>query len=875
MKKLLSLVLALSMILGSFGMAFAATPSDVVGEDCETAVAVLMDLGVVTGYKDGSYRPESIVTRAEMATLIVKALGLDGYAKGTSKFSDMNGHWADGYVAYANSMGILAGYSDGTFRPNATVTYDQAITMIINSLGYTAECLNGTYPGAYISKAKTLGILDGVKSGSTGANRGDIAIMLYNSLDQAIGKVNADGDWVASAISFDSKGNVSEYDTMLSRLDASVYDASKAAYPMESVDDDAFVLTDDMADDAVANVNAYIGSVVSAYVNDDDEILAIKEVFSTFLTGSFNSAGDTFEANEGDFDLSLTKGKEEVTATFLNAVDKAVVGTVDGVEIKADMDGNDLAGIDDASITLAVDLSGKKIKEIYTVSYWKVTEEAVVDKDDISDIKNNHQLLGIDLPEDDDDDLDLNAVEFYGISSYDDIEEDDVVYVYAKGGDSDEEAIRVAVGSTKVTGEVSRVKFDGDDVNKITVNGKEYKFSGRKLALNGVDSEVTQSQINKIESGDDVELYLDAYGYIYDFERTGNSATDYAVVLKWENKDGDKISSDPKLKLFLADGTVATYNVDDDDDTDFSGYVLDTDGKWITTGNNGIYKGMLIKYGLNKSNEIDSLEAVGNTDDELTVYKNVNVTKDVSEKGYWNGKAIAENAALFTFDGTDFTDDEDDYSVVSFKGLCGSDDVTARAYIVDDNEIVAMMMDDDFTSGDGVWGVVDGRAKNSSDAGAEIDLWIDGALVTYNADKDDAYPQATGNRLFKVEFDTNGDISDMILFDDELEDDDELRKVEAEITTTRSATLSSSTFKCADMIESTSNGKGGNSAITNKTVNDLTIDSDVVIYRMDDNGDWNKGSKSDLRNLSVGDKVTFYDVFDNDGVYDIVIIIKK
>ena len=124
MKKVLSLVLVLSMILGSFGMVFAATPSDVVGRDCEAAVAVLTDLGVVSGYKDGTYKPEGIVTRAEMATLIVKALGLEGYATGTSRFSDMSGNWADGYVAYANTLGILSGYADGTFRPNQTVTCD-------------------------------------------------------------------------------------------------------------------------------------------------------------------------------------------------------------------------------------------------------------------------------------------------------------------------------------------------------------------------------------------------------------------------------------------------------------------------------------------------------------------------------------------------------------------------------------------------------------------------------------------------------------------------------------------------------------------------------------------------------------------------------
>jgi hypothetical protein len=56
MRKVLSFVLVLSLVLGSFGMAFAATPalSDVAGQDCEDAVNVLTELGVVQGYPDGS-----------------------------------------------------------------------------------------------------------------------------------------------------------------------------------------------------------------------------------------------------------------------------------------------------------------------------------------------------------------------------------------------------------------------------------------------------------------------------------------------------------------------------------------------------------------------------------------------------------------------------------------------------------------------------------------------------------------------------------------------------------------------------------------------------------------------------------------------------
>ena len=101
MKKVLSLVLALSLVLGTFAFTpvFAASFDDVAGEACEDAVNVLTELGVVTGYEDGTYKPENIVTRAEMAVLVVNALGLEDYvtSTATSSFTDMSGYgWAEG-----------------------------------------------------------------------------------------------------------------------------------------------------------------------------------------------------------------------------------------------------------------------------------------------------------------------------------------------------------------------------------------------------------------------------------------------------------------------------------------------------------------------------------------------------------------------------------------------------------------------------------------------------------------------------------------------------------------------------------------------------------------------------------------------------------
>ena len=159
MKKVLSIVLSIAMVVClAPTMAFAATTSasssaaysDIEGTACEGAVNVLSALKVVDGFTDGTYKPEQTVTRAQMAKLIVTALGVADYATAkTSKYTDMGAAtWAIPYVEYASNLNIVNGVGHGKFNPNGLVTYEQAATMIVRALGYTDQCkeMNGTWP---------------------------------------------------------------------------------------------------------------------------------------------------------------------------------------------------------------------------------------------------------------------------------------------------------------------------------------------------------------------------------------------------------------------------------------------------------------------------------------------------------------------------------------------------------------------------------------------------------------------------------------------------------------------------------------------------------------------------------------------------------
>ena len=126
MKKILALVLALTLALGTFSFAAAAVPEDVAGTDYEDAVARLGALGIIVGYPDGTFRPEQPVTRAEFAKIMVSALGIGEaaqYAAGPTRFPDVPAdHWASGYINVAVDVGVVVGYPDGTFLPENQVT---------------------------------------------------------------------------------------------------------------------------------------------------------------------------------------------------------------------------------------------------------------------------------------------------------------------------------------------------------------------------------------------------------------------------------------------------------------------------------------------------------------------------------------------------------------------------------------------------------------------------------------------------------------------------------------------------------------------------------------------------------------------------------
>ena len=141
LKKVLALVLAFACAFTMFAGAAFTDQADI-KVDSEV-VDTLVSLGVINGYTDGSFKPNDTVTRAEMAKMIyVLRTGnsdASAYNDDYSTFADIKGHWARGYVKYCQSLGIIAGQSATTFAPDQTVTAQEAAKMLLVTLGYDAQ----------------------------------------------------------------------------------------------------------------------------------------------------------------------------------------------------------------------------------------------------------------------------------------------------------------------------------------------------------------------------------------------------------------------------------------------------------------------------------------------------------------------------------------------------------------------------------------------------------------------------------------------------------------------------------------------------------------------------------------------------------------
>lgn len=677
MKKVLSLVLVLTLVLGSFGAAFAAVDlDDVAGEDCEDAVKTLVALGVVKGFPDGTFKPDRAITKAELASMLINVLGYaDLVTEGTrSGFSDTIGHWAEPEVALAAGQQIVNGLPDGRFQPDKVVSYDEAITMIVRALGYNDTCLKGTWPTKYKIKAADLKITEDVKMRSAEADRGGVAILVNNALTCATVTVNKDGDIEKEKIGEDSDDKPI-YEMLLDKV-GKKEDIIVTPDTIDK-DDKAYI-------ESVVDLKQYMYETITTYQNEDDEIVYVSDTETATMEGIFKGIDE--DKNE----IKVKVGEKTKRIALKNVTNAAIFynGAESDLDIERDIK-------KDAKIKLVFpDYKGNP--DIDEPCKGIVVNDAVntvlVEDEFDSDYPEDFNGIALPLTEDDDDNdiVDLDNLIIEGdATSLEDIEKNDIINVYSSEDDIGDEpdSLKLVVTRNSVEGKATKVKKDDKGkVEEAKIDGKYYDVG--EYAINNDGGKVilgAEGTFFLDENGDIVawtgdSVLLDDYAYVIALDTGDPSGFDKedAPRIKMVNDEGDKVvydfqlKKDGKTKVLDEDGEETEEECDKYKKVGDAEIVVKEDSKGekvIAIKDIDGFDDKIVKYKVNNDNEITDivrLDGEGRIDHSELVDAKKSAKFDDEMLNYEYD--FTSKTVIINYDSSD-----DDYSVVDFEDL--SDDV--------------------------------------------------------------------------------------------------------------------------------------------------------------------------------------------------------
>ena len=188
-KILLSIILVISAL---FTINFSSASASASFKDISSSyraykeISYLAQGNIVLGDANGYFNPSRKVTRAEAAAMIGRAIGLNG-TKRSTVFKDVgSSNFASGYIMSAHEKGIISGYSDKSFRPNANITRAEMALLISRAFGYSKD----DSTDSAILALKSRGISQGYANGDFGADdniiRADFAVFLARAINYSL-----------------------------------------------------------------------------------------------------------------------------------------------------------------------------------------------------------------------------------------------------------------------------------------------------------------------------------------------------------------------------------------------------------------------------------------------------------------------------------------------------------------------------------------------------------------------------------------------------------------------------------------------------------------------------------------------------------------
>ena len=627
LKKVLALVLAFACAFTMF--AGAASYSDKADIKATTAVDMLSSLGVIQGYEDGSFKPNTTVTRAQMAKMIFTIMNggndnANAYASLPTKFTDLpTAAWAQGYVRYLQNTGIIAGKSVTKFAPNDTVTGLEAAKMVLVAAGYNAQKA-GLTGAAWAQNTMKYGQLNNLFEDvdadlNAALPRQYAAQILYNALDMKRVVWSNDINDFKNATDVSGEKTIGEkymdlYKTSAEVLTSVKKTSGKDTYEIKLADEVKYA--DDKKEQEFTKVPTDVSDLLGLKVkvlvrvktNGDQDVYGVyadddSKVIATGTVGQLESVG---AASDKKTKLAGTEYKMDDTRNGLKVIYANQGQSTDKLsKIEGQKDISEVAG----TVKL-VDTNGNNKVDTVVVTPAVVGQVTYAGSKSVT-ISNKVGSKDID---------DLDIYEGYAKDDWTVVTSD----TYTASGDT--AVAKIDVTTAKVTS----TKKNNSTVTEVKVNDEWYKIADN-------------AEVDTLKAGNTYDFAI-VGNYVVNADETEADSSDVLVVTDFEDaKNGMQSSTTQKVKAYFLDGSSKTITVekldliaDDGKDEEDVSAVNSIDA-------NDVNK--LYSYST-RSNGNYTLKALGK--DNKAGYESISNTSTtgVDSKNRVDGKLISDNAVV-------------------------------------------------------------------------------------------------------------------------------------------------------------------------------------------------------------------------------------
>lgn len=597
----------------------------------------MMSLGVISGYPDGSFKPDNDVTRAEFLVMLMRMLKMDNLTASESKYTDVqDDHFARGAIEAATSLGICHGYGNGKFGPDDHVTYVQAVKMLMSTMGYAFIAdEKGGYPNGYMAAAREEDIYVSENiSMDDNLTRAMTAELLCNALDVGLYMQNGKGGIVRD----NNRTILTEYyngDLMRGYVEAS-NDASvngdKAGYNSVKINGVEYFAGDTKAEELVGYYVDFICSEIDGeytllYIQprgskNDELVIDARDI------DEYSNYEYTYYEGDKKRKAKLDKGFTIIyngqTAGSYN--DSMMIPELGSVKLIAADGGNYTVAYITSYETIIVSSINKITGDIYDIDNKKYTFEPA--DDNISYIKPDGSS-----------------------GTIADISKDDVLHV-ASSDNNDKITVRIVRSTAK--GKVNSVSN-----SDITIDDMKYDFSNVYKNRNS----------DNVNAGENVTAHLDINGDIVYIENNGDSNMKVGYIMNaFMHDNGEKL----QIKYMTSKGSIEEADIANSITIDGVKYKNDINAKLnALRGSDGTESSdtieRIFRYNENSSGEIRKIDFARN---QRTLITDADRNEEENTLYAVNDKYIADGAQTkykYKYNARTFIDEGGSYSSIAFS----------------------------------------------------------------------------------------------------------------------------------------------------------------------------------------------------------------